>query len=95
MTTNVKLLKYQIRTFFILGEKKKKKTEKLTPNASKCPEKHLLTLLDIDTIGIVYKTLKIHGLVFQNFPEGKRPLDLAHKIVRSCYLKVVQVESNV
>ena len=91
--TTVKLLKYPIRTFFILGGKKK--TEKLTPNAYKCPEKHLLTLMDIDTIGIVYETLKIHGLVFQNFPEGKRPLDLTHKIVRSCYLKVVQVESNV
>ena len=51
--------------------------------------------MDIDTIGIVYETLQIHGLVFQNFPEGKRPLDLTHKIVRSCYLKVVQVESNV
>lgn len=67
----------------------------MTPNASKGPEKHLLTLIDTHMIGIVYKTLKIQDLVFQNFPEGKRPLDLAHKIVRSCYLQVVQVESNV
>ena len=63
--TSVQLLKYQIRTFFILGGKKKK--EKLTTNSSKYLEKHVLTLIDTDMIGIVYDT-ENSGLSFSEFP---------------------------
>lgn len=42
---SVRILKYKIRPFFILGERKKKHTKGL-----EIPEKHLLTLTSTDKI---------------------------------------------